>query len=146
MWYRIFSTLTREFFRFNLYLIFLTIRSFLLRCSTEPMLIVTNCNFPMTRSVILLVGLLVSHNFLKGREAALQCFNRITCLLQNVFFLNSLQVGKLHQVVETGFPEFTTFSVGEGVDRRTVVCFQQHLLDFTLSQTQVSNSTVILLF
>jgi len=35
-------------------------------------------------------------------------------------------------VVETGFPEFTTFSVGEGVDRRTVVCFQQQLLDFTL--------------
>ena len=66
MWYRIFSTLTREFFRFNLYLIFLTIRSFLLCCSTEPMLIVSNCNFPMTRSVILLVGLLVSHNFLKG--------------------------------------------------------------------------------
>jgi len=38
----------------------------------------------------------------------------------------------IHKVVETGFPEFTTFSVGEGVDRRTVVCFQQHLLDFTL--------------
>jgi len=35
-------------------------------------------------------------------------------------------------VVETGFPEFTTFSVGEAVDRRTVVCFQQQLLDFTL--------------
>jgi len=38
----------------------------------------------------------------------------------------------VHKVVETGFPEFTTFSVGEGVDRRTVVCFQQQLLDFTL--------------
>jgi len=38
----------------------------------------------------------------------------------------------IHKVVETGFPEFTTFSVGEGVDRRTVVCFQQQLLDFTL--------------
>jgi len=38
----------------------------------------------------------------------------------------------IHKVVETGFPEFTTFSVGEGEDRRTVVCFQQHLLDFTL--------------
>jgi hypothetical protein len=36
------------------------------------------------------------------------------------------------QVVETGFPQFTTFSVGEGVDRRTVVAFQQHLLEFTL--------------
>ena len=36
------------------------------------------------------------------------------------------------QVVETGFPEFTTFSVGEGDDRRTVVCFQQQLLDYTL--------------
>ena len=36
------------------------------------------------------------------------------------------------QVVETGFPEFTTFSVGESVDRRTVVCFQQQLLDYTL--------------
>ena len=36
------------------------------------------------------------------------------------------------QVVETGFPEFATFSVGEGSDRRTVVCFQQQLLDFTL--------------
>ena len=36
------------------------------------------------------------------------------------------------QVVETGFPEFTTFSVGEGEDRRTVVCFQQQLLEFTL--------------
>jgi len=35
-------------------------------------------------------------------------------------------------VVETGFPEFTTFSVGEGEDRRTVVCFQQQLLEFTL--------------
>ena len=34
--------------------------------------------------------------------------------------------------METGFPEFTTFSVGEAVDRRTVVCFQQQLLDFTL--------------
>jgi len=34
--------------------------------------------------------------------------------------------------VETGFPEFTTFSVGEAVDRRTVVCFQQQLLDYTL--------------
>jgi hypothetical protein len=38
----------------------------------------------------------------------------------------------IHKVVETGFPEFATFSVGEGVDRRTVVCFQQQLLDFTL--------------
>lgn len=37
-----------------------------------------------------------------------------------------------YQVVETGFPEFTTFSVGESVDRRTVVCFQQQLLDYTL--------------
>ena len=35
-------------------------------------------------------------------------------------------------MVETGFPEFTTFSVGEGLDRRTVVCFQQQLLDYTL--------------
>jgi len=35
-------------------------------------------------------------------------------------------------VVETGFPEFTTFSVGEVDDRRTVVCFQQQLLEFTL--------------
>jgi hypothetical protein len=35
-------------------------------------------------------------------------------------------------VVETGFPQFTTFSVGEGADRRTVVAFQQHLLEFTL--------------
>jgi len=35
-------------------------------------------------------------------------------------------------VVETGFPEFATFSVGEGEDRRTVVCFQQQLLEFTL--------------
>ena len=34
--------------------------------------------------------------------------------------------------METGFPEFTTFSVGESVDRRTVVCFQQQLLDYTL--------------
>ena len=34
--------------------------------------------------------------------------------------------------METGFPEFTTFSVGEGEDRRTVVCFQQQLLDYTL--------------
>ena len=34
--------------------------------------------------------------------------------------------------METGFPEFTTFSVGEAVDRRTVVCFQQQLLDYTL--------------
>ena len=38
----------------------------------------------------------------------------------------------MFQVVETGFPEFTTFSVGDGVDRRTVVCFQQQLLDYTL--------------
>ena len=38
----------------------------------------------------------------------------------------------MSQVVETGFPEFTTFSVGESVDRRTVVCFQQQLLDYTL--------------
>jgi len=38
----------------------------------------------------------------------------------------------IHKVVETGFPEFTTFSVGEGEDRRTVVCFQQQLLEFTL--------------
>merc|ERR1712126_52624 len=36
------------------------------------------------------------------------------------------------QVVETGFPEFATFSVGEGFDRRTVVCFQQQIYDFTL--------------
>jgi len=36
------------------------------------------------------------------------------------------------QVVETGFPEFATFSVGEGEDRRTVVCFQQQLLEYTL--------------
>ena len=40
------------------------------------------------------------------------------------------------QVVETGFPEFTTFSVGEGEDRRTVVCFQQQLLDFTLGNSR----------
>jgi len=39
-------------------------------------------------------------------------------------------------VVETGFPEFTTFSVGEGEDRRTVVCFQQQLLEFTLGNHQ----------
>lgn len=38
----------------------------------------------------------------------------------------------IHKVVETGFPEFTTFSVGDGEDRRTVVCFQQQLLEFTL--------------
>ena len=37
--------------------------------------------------------------------------------------------------METGFPEFATFSVGEGSDRRTVVCFQQQLLDFTLGLT-----------
>ena len=42
----------------------------------------------------------------------------------------------LFQVVETGFPEFTTFSVGEGEDRRTVVCFQQQLLDFTLGNSR----------
>jgi len=42
----------------------------------------------------------------------------------------------IHKVVETGFPQFTTFSVGEGADRRTVVCFQQHLLEYTLSQPQ----------
>ena len=39
-------------------------------------------------------------------------------------------------MVETGFPEFTTFSVGEGEDRRTVVCFQQQLLDFTLGNSR----------
>ena len=39
------------------------------------------------------------------------------------------------QVVETGFPEFATFSVGEDAERRTVVCFQQQLLDFTLGLT-----------
>lgn len=38
----------------------------------------------------------------------------------------------IHKVVETGFPEFATFSVGEGEDRRTVVCFQQQLLEYTL--------------
>jgi len=38
----------------------------------------------------------------------------------------------IHKVVETGFPEFATFSVGEGEDRRTVVCFQQQLIEFTL--------------
>eukprot|EP00092_Neocalanus_flemingeri_P061303 GFUD01073678.1.p1 GENE.GFUD01073678.1~~GFUD01073678.1.p1 ORF type:complete len:413 (-),score=112.11 GFUD01073678.1:172-1410(-) len=41
-----------------------------------------------------------------------------------------MECGEL--VVETGFPEFTTFSVGEGEDRRTVVCFQQQLLEYTL--------------
>ena len=40
-----------------------------------------------------------------------------------------------HQVVETGFPELATFSVGEGADRRTVVCFQQQLINFTLGLT-----------
>ena len=39
------------------------------------------------------------------------------------------------QVVETGFPEFATFSVGEDSERRTVVCFQQQLIDFTLGLT-----------
>ena len=39
------------------------------------------------------------------------------------------------QVVETGFPEFATFSVGEDAERRTVVCFQQQLIDFTLGLT-----------
>jgi len=43
----------------------------------------------------------------------------------------------IHKVVETGFPQFTTFSVGEGIDRRTVVCFQQHLLEYTLNQSQI---------
>jgi len=45
-------------------------------------------------------------------------------------YLVSMECGEV--VVETGFPEFTTFSVGEGEDRRTVVCFQQQLLEFTL--------------
>eukprot|EP00088_Acartia_fossae_P052534 TRINITY_DN5937_c0_g1_i4.p1 TRINITY_DN5937_c0_g1~~TRINITY_DN5937_c0_g1_i4.p1 ORF type:complete len:499 (-),score=122.19 TRINITY_DN5937_c0_g1_i4:604-2100(-) len=40
----------------------------------------------------------------------------------------------IHKVVETGFPQFTTFSVGEGIHRRTVVCFQLHLVNHTLSQ------------
>jgi len=38
----------------------------------------------------------------------------------------------IHKVVETGFPELTTFSVCEAEERRTVVCFQQQLLDYTL--------------
>jgi len=42
----------------------------------------------------------------------------------------------IHKVVETGFPEFTTFSIGEGEERRTVVCFQQQLLDFTLGNSR----------
>ena len=39
------------------------------------------------------------------------------------------------QVVETGFPEFATFSVGEDAERRTVAWFQQQLIDFTLGLT-----------
>ena len=38
------------------------------------------------------------------------------------------------QVVEEGFPEFTTFSVCEGTARRTVVCFQQQIVNFTLGE------------
>lgn len=41
----------------------------------------------------------------------------------------------IHKVTETGFPEFATFSVGEGQDRRTVVCFQQQIINFTLGLT-----------
>jgi len=35
----------------------------------------------------------------------------------------------IHKVVETGFPQFTTFSVGEGIHRRTTVAFQLHLFN-----------------
>jgi len=40
----------------------------------------------------------------------------------------------IHKVVEDGFPLLATFSVGvkELDTRRTIICFQKHLLDFTL--------------
>jgi hypothetical protein len=41
------------------------------------------------------------------------------------------------KVVETGFPQFTTFSVGEGIHRRTVVAFQLHLFNL-INKTEVS--------
>ena len=60
---------------------------------------------------------------------------------------NKCQSLLILQVVETGFPELATFSVGEGLDRRTVVCFQQQLINFTLGLTdfeQAEEEVVVL--
>jgi len=47
----------------------------------------------------------------------------------------------IHKVVETGFPQFTTFSVGEGIHRRTVIAFQLHLLNQISNQANNSRET-----
>jgi len=62
---------------------------------------------------------------------------RSSCVSRVLVFppVNNYHRFLIHKVVETGFPQFTTFSVGESVDRRTVVCFQQHLLEHTLNHS-----------
>merc|ERR550519_545495 len=44
----------------------------------------------------------------------------------------------IHKVVEEGFPQLATFSVGVEANRRTIITFQKHLLDFTLGLSSCS--------
>ncbi|XP_008545802.1 R3H and coiled-coil domain-containing protein 1 [Microplitis demolitor] len=48
----------------------------------------------------------------------------------------------IHSIVQDNFKDLSTFSIGQGYDRRTVVCFKSDLIrDFKLNGVQSSNKT-----